>query len=184
MSENQSRKNVKNLALRARMPLIFRVLAIVALCATVIAIGIGFYRSYGYKEFRMKGLPAELSKNVVAEINNYERRETDGDVLKYYIKADKATIFTDNHQELENVFLQIYDDIGEKFDQMTAEKAIYVPAENKNFTAYFAGDVNIATRDSRGITCPAEPRRHGPDIARLVGCRTTRQEAWFRNMTP
>ena len=151
MSEQIERKNIKNLALRARMPQIFRVLAVLALFATVVAIGIGFYRAYGYKEFRMKGLPAELSKNVVAEINNYERRETDGDVLKYYIKADKATIFTDNHQELENVFLQVYDDIGEKFDQMTAEKAIYVPAEKKNFTAYFAGDVNIATRDALHI---------------------------------
>lgn len=146
-----NRRNTKNLQLRARMPQIFRVLAVLALCATVIAIGIGFYRSYGYKEFRMKGLPAELSKNVVAEINNYERRETDGDVLKYYIKADKATTFTDNHQELENVFLQVYDENGEKFDQMTAEKAIYVPAENKNFTAFFAGDVNIATRDALHI---------------------------------
>ena len=148
MSEQIERKNIKNLELRARMPQIFRVLAVLALFATVVAIGIGFYRAYGYKEFRMKGLPAELSKNVVAEIKNYERRETDGDVLKYYIKADKATTFTDNHQELENVFLQVYDETGEKFDQMTAAKAIYVPAENKNFTAFFAGDVNIATRDA------------------------------------
>ena len=148
MSEQIERKNIKNLALRARMPQIFRVLAVLALCATVIAVGIGFYRAYGYKEFRMKGLPAELSKDVVAEINGYERRETEGDIIKYYIKADKAITFTDNHQELENVFLQVYDDRGETYDQMTAEKAIYVPAENKNFTAYFAGDVNIETRDA------------------------------------
>lgn len=143
-----STKNTTNLQLRARMPQIFRVLAVLVFVATVIAIGIGFYRAYGYKEFRMKGLPAELSKDVVAEINGYERRESEGDVLKYYIKADKATTFTDNHQVLENVFLQVYDETGEKFDQMTAEKAIYVPAENKNFTAYFAGDVNIETRDA------------------------------------
>nr|MBA2493158.1 LPS export ABC transporter periplasmic protein LptC [Acidobacteriota bacterium] len=127
---------------------IFRVLAVFALAGTIIAIGIGFYRAYGYKEFRMKGLPTELSKDVLAEVNGYERRESEGETLKYYIKADKATTFTDNHQELENVFLQVYDDAGEKFDQMTAEKAIYVPAENKNFTAYFAGDVNIETRDA------------------------------------
>ncbi len=148
MSENIQRKNIKNLELRARMPQIFRVLAILAFVATIIAVIIGFYRAYGYKEFRMKGLPAELSKDVLAEIKGYERRETEGDVIKYYIKADKATTFTDNHQELENVFLQVYDDLGEKFDQMTAQKAIYVPAENKNFTAYFAGDVNIETRDA------------------------------------
>ena len=146
--ETIQRKNIKNYELRAKMPQIFRVLAIFALAATLIGIGIGFYRAYGYKEFRMKGLPTELSKDVMAEVSGYERRESEGDVVKYYIKADKAKTFTDNHQELENVFLQVYDETGEKFDQMTAEKAIYVPAENKNFTAFFAGDVNIETRDA------------------------------------
>ena len=146
--ETIQRKNIKNYELRAKMPQIFRVVAIFALAATLIGIGIGFYRAYGYKEFRMKGLPTELSKDVTAEVSGYERRESEGDVVKYYIKADKAKTFTDNHQELENVFLQVYDDKGEKFDQMTADSAIYVPAENKNFTAFFAGDVNIATRDA------------------------------------
>ncbi len=146
--ETVQRKNIKNLELRAKMPLIFRVLAIFALAATLIGIGIGFYRAFGYKEFRMKGLPTELSENVMAEVSGYERRESEGNVVKYYIKADKAKTFTDNHQELENVFLQVYDETGEKFDQMTAEKAIYIPAENKNFTAFFAGDVNIETRDA------------------------------------
>lgn len=148
MSENIQPKNIKNFELRAKMPKIFRILAIFALCATLIAIGIGFYQAYGYKEFRMKGLPAELSKDVVAEISGYERRETEGNTLKYYIKADKATTFTDNHQELENVFLQVFDESGESSDRITAEKAIYIPAENKNFTAFFAGDVNIETRDA------------------------------------
>ncbi len=146
--ETIQRKNIKNYELRAKLPLIFRVAAIFALAATLIGIGIGFYRAYGYKEFRMKGLPTELSENVTAEVSGYERRESEGDVVKYYIKADKATTYTDNHQELENVFLQVYDDKGEKFDQMTANSAIYVPAENKNFTAFFAGDVNIVTRDA------------------------------------
>jgi len=45
----------------------------------------------------------------VAQVNGYERLETDGDIPKYYIKADKATTFSDNHQEMENVYLQIYD---------------------------------------------------------------------------
>ncbi|MDQ3714099.1 MAG: LPS export ABC transporter periplasmic protein LptC [Acidobacteriota bacterium] len=146
MSEKQEKK-IQNFQLRARMPLIIRVAAVFALAATIIAIGVGFYRSRNNQEFRMKGYPTELSKDVVAQVNGYERRETDGDVVKYYIKADKATTFTDNHQELENVFLQVFNETGETSDQIKAQKAVYIPAENKNFTAYFAGDVNVETRD-------------------------------------
>ncbi len=147
MSETP-RQNLKNLQFRAQMPVIIRVVAVVALAATIIAVGIGFYRNRNNAEFRMKSLPATLSKDVVAEVNGYERRETDGNVVKYYIKADKATTYTDNHQELENVFLQVFGEKGDTSDQIKAQKAIYVPAENKNFTAYFAGDVNIETRDA------------------------------------
>jgi LPS export ABC transporter protein LptC len=141
------RQNTKNYQLRANLPKYFGVAAMVALAVTIIGIGIAFYLSDS-QAFRLKSEDAQLSKNVLAEVNGYERTETEGDVKKYYIKADKATTFTDNHQELENVFLQVFDETGEKYDQMTAQKAIYIPEENKNFRVYFAGDVNIETRDS------------------------------------
>jgi lipopolysaccharide export system protein LptA len=154
MSEKQQRKNTKNLELRAKLPLIARVVAIFALAGIIIAIGIGFYQAYGYREFRMKGLKdIQLSQDVIAEVNGYERTETEGDVKKYFVKADKATTFADNHQEMENVYLQVFDETGEKFDTITAKKAIHIPAKDgtKNFTAYFAGEVNIATRDALQI---------------------------------
>ena len=116
--------------------------------AAVVYIGVGFYRSRNNQEFRLKSEHAQLSKDVVAEVNGYERTETEGDLKKYYIKADKAKTYADNHQELENVFLQVFDETGEKSDQMRAQKALYIPEENKNFTAYFAGDVNVETRDA------------------------------------
>jgi LPS export ABC transporter protein LptC len=150
MSETTQRQNIKNLQLRAKLPLIFRVLAIFAIAATVFAIGIGFYQSRNNREFRMKSLPAELSQDVVAEVNGYERRESDGEKLKYYIKADKARTYTDNHQELENAFIQVFDESGENSDKISSATAIYVPAkdESKNFTAYFAGNVIIESRDA------------------------------------
>jgi lipopolysaccharide export system protein LptA len=143
-------QNLKNLQLRAKLPLVFRVLAIFAIAATVFAIGIGFYSSRNNREFRMKSLPAELSQDVVAEVVGYERRETDGEKLKYYIKADRAKTFTDNHLELENAFIQVFDETGENSDKISSATAIYVPAtdDSKNFTAYFAGNVNIETRDA------------------------------------
>ncbi len=147
MSETP-RQNLKNLQLRANLPRYFGIGAAVALAIVVVAIGIGFYRSRNNQEFRLKSADAQLSKDVLAEVNGYERTETEGDLKKYYIKADHAKTFTDNHQELENVFLQVFDDQGESSDQITAQKAVYIPEANKNFNAYFAGDVNIETRDS------------------------------------
>ncbi|HEY0426570.1 MAG TPA: LPS export ABC transporter periplasmic protein LptC [Pyrinomonadaceae bacterium] len=153
MPEKQIRKNTKNLELRAKMPFIIRVLAIFVLFAVVVAIGIGFYQAYGYKQFRMKSFPTALSEDVVAEVNGYERTEADGDIKKYYVKAEKARTYADNHQEMENIYLQVYDEKGDKFDTITASKAVYLPAKDgtKNFTAYFAGAVNVATRDALQI---------------------------------
>ena len=141
MAENH-RKNLKNLELRAKLPKIFRYLAIFGLVGLVLAVVIGFYLPRR-AEFRMKGFPTTLSKDVIAEVNNYERTETDGDVKKYYIKADKATTFSDNHQELEHIYLEVFKENGENSDKITAERAVYIPAENKNFTVFLAGDVKI-----------------------------------------
>ena len=143
------RQNIKKLQRRANVPKYFRVGAIVALCLTVLIVGIGFYRARSVPEFRMKGLSTELSKDVVATVNGYERTETEGEVKKYYIKADKATTFADNHQEMENVYLEVFDDKSDKLDKISASKAIYIPATDgtKNFTAYLAGKIDVFTRD-------------------------------------
>lgn len=134
--------------MRARLPKIFGAAALVLLAATVaVLIYKGFFTDPN-PEFRMQGRPTSLSKDVVASIDNYERREMDGELTKYYIRADKAVSFSDNHQELENVFLEVFNDDGSASDKIAAQKAIYIPADNKNFTAYFAGKVNIGTRDS------------------------------------
>lgn len=153
MPQNQ-RKNTKNLELRAKTPFVFRGLAIFALAGVIIAVGVGFYLNFGRSEFRMKGFKElKLSEDVIAEVSGYERRETEGDRLKYYIKADKAKTFADNHQEMENIYLQVFDEKGENSDTITASKAVYVPAKDntKNFTVFFAGKVNVATRDALQI---------------------------------
>lgn len=139
--------SLEKLHFRARLPKYFRIGAVAVLALTLLILGIGYYRAKSTGEFRMKNFPTELSKDVVASVNGYERREIDGETVKYYIKADKATTFSDNHQELENVYLQVFDPAGAS-DEITASKAVYIPEANKNFTGYFAGDVNIATRDS------------------------------------
>jgi hypothetical protein len=130
---------IKTYHLRAKLPQYIRYAAVGLAAVTLVAILVGFYRSRNNPEFRMKGFPTSLSKDVVAQVNGYERREMEGDLVKYYIKADKGTTFSDNHQELENVYLEVYDLNGSPADKITAAKAVYVPEENKNFTGYFAG---------------------------------------------
>ncbi|HTK38476.1 MAG TPA: LPS export ABC transporter periplasmic protein LptC [Pyrinomonadaceae bacterium] len=136
------------------MPQYFRIAAIAALVLTILAAVIGFYRERNKTPFHLKSEHTQLSQDVIAEVNGYERLETDGDIPKYYIKADKATTFSDNHQEMENVYLQVYDQTGTKSDKMSAEKGLYVPEDNKNFTAYLAGNVHIETRDALIVNTP------------------------------
>ncbi len=139
--------------LHARLPKYVRILVIAGLSVVVLAVGIGFYRAKSNAEFRMVGFPTTLSNEVVSEVDSYERSEYEGDSLKYYLKADKAVTYSDNHQELTNVYLQVYHG-AEGYDEITAAKAVYVPADQKTFTVYFAGDATIKTHD--GMTIQTE----------------------------
>ncbi|MGI9035590.1 MAG: LPS export ABC transporter periplasmic protein LptC, partial [Pyrinomonadaceae bacterium] len=149
MSQVQPKK-LDKFQLRARTPVYFRYAAIAVLVAVILVIGVGFYRNYGAKQFRMMSGMPELSKDVTATVNGYERRESDGETLKYYVKADRATTYSDNHQELENAYFEVYnkDDKGaQTTDKIKADKAIYIPGENKNFNAYLLGNANIESHD-------------------------------------
>ena len=139
--------NLSKLQFRAHLPRYVRYAAVAGLAVTIVVLGIAFYRGSGDPQFRMQGFPTSLSKDVVASVNGYERTEFDGGVAKYFVKADKATTFADNHQELENAFFEIFDSAGSGSDKIRANKAVYVPEENKNFTAFLAGSVNVETRD-------------------------------------
>ena len=146
MSENGATQ-LNAYKLRARLPQIIRYAAVAILALTVLAVIVGFYRERNKTGFRLKSEHTQLSTDVVAEVNGYERLETDGDLAKYYVKADHARTFADNHQELDNAYIRTYDEQGNEADQMTAASVLYVPEADKNFTAYMKGDVRIDSRD-------------------------------------
>ena len=81
-------KQPKNLELRANLPRYFRAAAVGLFILAVIGIGIGFYSASGVKEFRMVGFPTSLSKDVVAEVSGYERRESEGDSRALHEEKD------------------------------------------------------------------------------------------------
>ncbi len=143
--------------------------SIVLIALVLVIVGVGFYKGSFYEEFRMKGLKSlKLSKDKVAEVSGYERRESENGVPKYFIKADRASTFSDNHQELENVYLKLFFNGSEtEFDQIAANKAIYIPARDgtKNFKIFFAGDVRIETRDSLIVESDQLSYNKATDIA-------------------
>ncbi|HSI89343.1 MAG TPA: LPS export ABC transporter periplasmic protein LptC, partial [Pyrinomonadaceae bacterium] len=137
-----------------------------ALAVVLIVVGIALYRGSGDPDFRMKGFPSSLSKDVVATVEGYERREMEGDSLKYFISADRAVTFADDHQELENVLLRVMTPDGSASDEIRAQKAVYVPAEEKNFNVFFAGDVQINTRDRLAVTTENLTYQRSSDTAK------------------
>ncbi|MEO7659823.1 MAG: hypothetical protein ABIV48_09435, partial [Pyrinomonadaceae bacterium] len=82
MPENISH-NSKQFQLRAKLPVYFRVAAIAALAASLIVVAVSYYRERSKAAFKLKSEHTQLSTDVIAEVNGYERLETDGGVTKY-----------------------------------------------------------------------------------------------------
>lgn len=143
--QERSSDNLKGYHLRANLPRFFRWAALFLLAVTIAVVAIVFLRGSNNSPFRLKSEHTQLSTDVTADVNGYERLESENGVSKYYIKAERAKTFSDNHQELENAYFEIYDAEGNVANKMTAQQVLYVPEENKNFTAYMRGDVNIET---------------------------------------
>ena len=136
--------------LRARLPLLTRLLALLILAAVVSVVSISYYKRRNNERFRMRGEAPELSKQVEAIIEGYEQRVTEGDRLRLFVKAARDVRYTDGHHELEEVHLESYPVNSDKPDRITAQRAIYLPgadAPNKG-RMWFKGNVNIETRDA------------------------------------
>lgn len=141
-------EKIQSYDFRAKMPKILRYSALAAAGVIVLVVAASFYTARSKPAFKFKPEHAHLSTDVIAEVNGYERTESDGSTPKYYIKADTARTFSDNHQELENAYVKVFAADGQAFDEIHSDKAVYVPEANKNFTAYLAGNVKITTRDA------------------------------------
>lgn len=161
-------KDIKFLGIRANTPAIMRAAAVTLFALTLLGIGIAFYRNSNNVGFHMISDMPQLSKDVVGEVTGYERKEMEGDVMKYYVKADKAITFADNHQELEGAIIQVYDEKGEQYDSIKSDKAVYVPKpdNSKLFDAYFVGNVNIETRDALKVKTDALSYNRESEIAK------------------
>ncbi len=165
----RTEKNTSRYALRAKAPLYFRVAAVIAIFAAVIAVAIGFYRERSRAAFNLRSEHAQLSTEVVSEVSGYERLETDSGVAKYFIKADHAKTFSDQHLELTNVYIEIYGDEGVVKEKLSSTDALYIPEPEKKFHAYLKGSVNLETNDGLRLKAEDISYSHREESADSVG---------------
>lgn len=144
MQEIRRRKAIA-VELRARFPLVVRVAALCVLVAGTIFVGVSYYKLRNNKPFMMIGRTPELSKEVMARVEDYERRVMDGDHLRLLVKAKFDTTYSDGHHELEEVHLESYPANSQKPDQITARRAIW---NQETQEVSFSGDVNVETHDA------------------------------------
>src|SRR4029079_2670776 len=133
-----TRKRAIAIGLRARAPLVARATALLILVAAVIFVAVSYYRLRNNKPFRLKSETPELSKEVVGITTGYEQRLMKDGRLYLWVKAARDVTYSDGHHELDEVSLSVYPPVGDKPDQITANKAIY---DQKNSTITFLGSV-------------------------------------------
>ena len=140
-----NRKRAFAIGLRARAPLVVRAGALLVLIAALVFVAISYYRLRNNTPFRLKSEVPELSKEITGIIEGYEQRMMKGDRLYLWIRAARDITFSDGHHELDQVNLSVYPSVGDKPDQITANKAIY---DQANSILTFQGSVKIETKDA------------------------------------
>ena len=138
------RKRALALGLRARVPMITRLLAFALLVSGIALVGVSYYKLRNNEKFKPRSEKPELSKEKTGEMYGYEQRVTKNDRLYLLITASKDSTFSDRHHELENVVIKIFPPEGDVPDQISAAHGIYVPDTN---ILSFSGNVRIETKE-------------------------------------
>jgi LPS export ABC transporter protein LptC/lipopolysaccharide transport protein LptA len=142
------RKRAMAIGLRARMPLVTRMVALFVLIAGIVFVAVSYYRLRNTTRFVMSPGAAELSKEETGRIEGYEQRITKAGRLYLWLRAAREITFADGHHELENVNLAVYPAVGDKPDQITSNRAIY---DQKQNAISFLGNVKVETKDALKI---------------------------------
>src|SRR6185369_17794708 len=146
------RKRALALGLRAKVPMITRLLAFALLVSGIAVVGISYYKLRNVEKFKAKSENPELSKDVTGVVEGYEQRVTRNDRLYLLVKASRDVTFSDGHHELENVNMAVYPPEGETPDQISAQRAIFQPETN---IVAFLGSVKIETKEKLKVNTEA-----------------------------
>jgi LPS export ABC transporter protein LptC len=141
------RKRISAVDLRARVPVLARALALFLLIAGGIFVGVSYYKMRHNTPFRMKSEAPALSKEITGIINGYEQRITRDNRLYLWLRAARDVAYADGHHELEQVNLQVFPPTGDKPDQISSDRAIYIN-DGPSRSGQFTGNVQIETHDA------------------------------------
>jgi LPS export ABC transporter protein LptC/lipopolysaccharide transport protein LptA len=150
------RKRAVLIGLRARVPLVLRVVAGGALIGVLVYAGVSLYRHKKQTEFTLKNGKPVLSTQVVSTVEGYERRVTDGDRLTLLVTAARDITYSDNHHELEQVKLESYPKEGAQPNRVTAARAIYQPPTNGAEQGVITFTGQVAMESSNGLVAHTE----------------------------
>src|SRR5215217_4477915 len=153
MQEVNRKRAAIGLGLRARVPMITRLVAFALLASGITVVMLSYYKLRNVEKFRAKSEKPELSKDVTGVLEGYEQRITTKEGRLYlWVKASRDVTFSDGHHELENISMAVYPPEGETPDQITAARAVYRPDTN---VLSFMGSVNIETKDKMKVNTEA-----------------------------
>src|SRR3989440_275350 len=141
------RKRISAVDLRARVPALARALALFLLIAGGIFVGVSYYKMRHNTPFRMKSEAPALSKEITGIINGYEQRITKDNRLYLWLRAARDVAYADGHHELEQVNLQVFPPAGDKPDQISSDRAIYIN-DGPSRSGQFTGNVQIETHEA------------------------------------
>ena len=150
--QDLTNKRTVALGLRAKVPVITRIVAFALLATGIAVVGVSYYKLRNVEKFKARSDKPELSKQVTAVVEGYEQRVTKNDRLYLLVKASRDVTFSDGHHELENVSMAVYPPEGETPDQISATRAIYQPETN---VLSFVGNVKIETKDKLKVNTEA-----------------------------
>jgi LPS export ABC transporter protein LptC len=147
---------------RAHAPLVARAGALLILVAALIFVGVSYYRLRNNKPFRLLSKSPELSKEIKGIVEGYEQKLMKDGRLYLWLRAARDITYTDDHHELEQVNLAVYPPVGDKPDQIAANKAIYDP---KTEVITFLGNVKVETKDALKVSTEAITYDKNSEIA-------------------
>jgi len=157
-----TRRRAIGIGLRAKVPILARVIALVLLAAGIGFVGVSYYKLRKEPKFVAAKNPAELSKNITGIIEGYERQVTKDNRLYLLVKASRDITYSDEHHELENVSISVYPPVGDVPDYITATRAIYQPDVS---IISFLGNVKIETKDKLKVNTEALSLDQNTEVA-------------------